>query len=604
MRLNRPTEPSLLSTLWRFRSYGRPHRRLLALGVLCRTGELLADLAVPWPIALVVDGVLGHGKLHGLQGEFVRRTGLSGVGILVVAAVASLVFTLLSGMLDYLGDRLMNGAGERITANIRCDVFSQLLRLPMTFHDRRSVGELTSRMSSDTNRIEDCLVDVFSTLLPGVMTIVGLSLVITALDWRLGLVALSAAPLVFLAAQRYSRLTREAARARRAAEGQLAAITAETITGIKTVHVAGTHDVHEQEFARFNGTALRAGLRSVDLRARFTPLLEGTSAFGTAGLLLVGGYGAMQGWWTAGTLVVALAYFRDLLRPLRSMARLSLTLSTGAASAERVAEILDVPAHGRPTRTPSWIEPSVRLDHVSLDYGRGPVLTDIDLDVPAGGRLALSGANGAGKSSVLALIAGLYHPSAGRVLIGGHDVQTLDNSFLRSQVSVVLQDTFLFSGSVFENVLMGKPDASPHDVAQACAAAGVLDFTDELPDGLSTALGDRGVGLSGGQRQRVGIARALLRDSPIVLLDEPTSGLDVAAEQALIEAFKTLMDGRTVIMTTHRPALLSLADHVETLREGRLVASEPSRSTPGDATRPRDHRRVVNSPDASATTAP
>ena len=355
------TEPGLLPTLWRFRAYGRPHRRLLALGVLCRVGELLADLAVPWPIALVVDGVLGHGRLHGLQGAVVRGAGVSGVGLLVLAAVASLVFTLLSGAFDYLGDRLMNSAGERITASIRADVFSHLLRLPMAFHDRRSVGELTSRMSSDTNRIEDSLIGLFSTLLPGVMNLGGLAAVITALDWRLGLIALSAAPLVFFAAKRYSRLTRQAARARRAAEGQLAALTAETITGIRTVHVAGTQDVHEEEFARYNGTALRVGLRSVDLRARFTPLLEATSACGTASLLLVGGYGALQGWWTVGILVVALAYFRDMLRPLRSMSSLSLTLTTGAASAERVAEILDVPdrRQGRSdTRTDRAVRPA------------------------------------------------------------------------------------------------------------------------------------------------------------------------------------------------------------------------------------------------------
>jgi ATP-binding cassette, subfamily B, bacterial len=206
--------------------------------------------------------------------------------------------------------------------------------------------------------------------------------------------------------------------------------------------------------------------------------------------------------------------------------------------------------------------------------------------VQAGTRLALSGPNGSGKTSVLALIAGLYHPATGRVLIGGHDVESLDNSVLHIHVSAVLQDTFLFSGSVFDNVLLGRPGASPDEVMRACAAAGVLKFTDELPDGLSTRLGDRGIGLSGGQRQRVGIARALLRDSPIVLLDEPTSGLDVVAERTLIDALKRLMHGRTVIMTTHRPALLDLADRTETLCEGRLVARVRPARTAEDAAQP------------------
>jgi ATP-binding cassette subfamily B protein len=234
--------------------------------------------------------------------------------------------------------------------------------------------------------------------------------------------------------------------------------------------------------------------------------------------------------------------------------------------------VLDVPERASGS-TPAHLEPSVRLEGVWLEYDRGPVLADLDLDVPAGTRLALRGPNGAGKSSVLALVAALYPPTTGRVLIGGTDVQTLDDSVRRRQVAVVLQDTFLFSGSLYDNVLLGRPDASRDDVLAASAAAGVLDFADGLPEGLATQLGDRGVGLSGGQRQRVGIARALLQDAPIVLLDEPTSGLDRDAERTLVDALKTLMSGRTVIMTTHRPALLDLADTTVDMRDGRLAPS-------------------------------
>jgi ATP-binding cassette, subfamily B, bacterial len=573
VEVSRHRAGGLLRTLWRFRRYAAPHRRLLGVGLLCRIAEMLADLAVPWPVALVIDGVLRHGPpLHGLQGTVVHRLGGPGLRLLIVAALASLALTLVSGLMDYLGDRVMNSAGERITARIRADVFGHLLRLPMAFHDRRSVGELTSRMSSDTNRIEDSLVAVFSTLFPGVLTLGGLATVTVLLDWRLGLVALGAAPLVFLAAQRYSRLTREAARVRRAAEGRLAALTAETLSGIRAVSALGSQSVHEEAFAEHNRDALRAGLRSVDLRARFTPLLEATSALGTAGLLVVGGLGALRGWWTPGVLVVVLTYFRNMLTPLRAMSRLSLTLTFGAASAERVVEILDVPEGCRSGVRPERLEPSARLEGVWLDYGRGPVLAGVDLVVPPGARLALRGPNGAGKSSVLALVAGLYAPTAGRVLIGSAEVASLDESVLRRAIAVVLQDTFLFSGSLFDNVLLGRPDASVEQVTAACTAAGVLQFADDLPAGLDTPLGDRGVGLSGGQRQRVGIARALLQNAPVVLLDEPTSGLDHDAERTLVAALQRLMTGRTVIMTTHRPALLGLADATVHLTEGRVDA--------------------------------
>jgi ATP-binding cassette, subfamily B, bacterial len=341
---------------------------------------------------------------------------------------------------------------------------------------------------------------------------------------------------------------------------------------------------------------LTAGLRSVDLRARFTPMLEATSALGTAALLLVGGVGVLQEWWSPGVLIVTLTYFRNMLSPLRSLSKLSLTLTVGAASAERVAEILDEPGRRPVDAQPARLDPSVRFEGVCLTYGRGPVLNDVHLDVPAGTRLALSGPNGSGKSSILALVAGLYPPTKGRVLIGETAVAALDESVLRREVSVVLQDTFLFSGSVFDNVLLGRPEAAPEDVVRASAAAGVLKFTDELPGGLGTQLGDRGVGLSGGQRQRVGIARALLRNSPIVLLDEPTSGLDRDAERALIDALDTLMTGRTVIMTTHRPALLDLADRTVPIRDGRLLAEEAPPPRQGTVSYLGDHQRIPESP--------
>jgi ABC-type multidrug transport system fused ATPase/permease subunit len=431
-------------------------------------------------------------------------------------------------------------------------------------------------MSSDTNRIEDSLTAVFSTLLPGVLTVGGLGAVMAVLDWRLGLIALGSAPLVLLSAKRLSLLAREASRTRRAAEGRLAALTSETLAGMRTIHVTGSRRVHEDGFAAHNDDALAAGLRAVDLRARFTPVLEATSACGTAALLLLGGLGVLRGWWTPGVLVVTLTYFARMISPLRSLSKLSLTLTVGAASAERVAEVLDVPTRREAGRPPSSVVPTVRLDRVSLDYGRGPVLTDLDLEVPEGSRVALSGSNGAGKSSVLALVAGLYAPTSGRVLIGGTEVHDLPDDLLRREVSVVLQDTFLFSGSVFDNVLLGRPSATPEEVLAACSAAGVLEFTRQLPAGLLTELGDHGVGLSGGQRQRIGIARALLRDAPIVLLDEPSSGLDLAAERSLVGALARLMTGRTVLMTTHRPALLDLADRIVVIAGGRLVV-EPAR---------------------------
>ncbi|MEU4674427.1 ABC transporter ATP-binding protein [Amycolatopsis sp. NPDC023774] len=564
----------LLPQLWRFRSYGRPHLRALSLGVGLRMGELLADLARPWPLALVIDGVFKGGRPRGPLAPLATVFGGSAVAQLTAAAAAVVVITLASGAFDYLGDRVMNGAGERITAEIRTDVFGHLQRLPMTFHDRQAVGELTSRISIDTDRIEDSLVDMFSTLLPGLLSIAGFAAVLLSVDWRLGLIAIACTPLVFITAARYTRLTRAAARRRRAAEGALAGFVSESLHGIRTIHAFGRHDLHDERFATSNGETLQAGLRAVELRARFTPMLEVVTAAGAAVLLWVGGLGVLNHWWTVGLLVVVTSYLNDMVKPMRGLSKLSITFSQGAASAERVSGILDqaprspTPARPLPARATGHVE----LRAVDLDYGRGSVLHHLDLTIRRGERVALLGPNGAGKSSVLALIAGLYRPTAGRLFLDGQPLADLPVEWVHRQVAVVLQDTFLFSGTLADNIRYARPDATHDQVAQAADAALVTRFTDALPDGLDTRLADGGTGLSGGQRQRVGIARALLVDAPIVLLDEPTAGLDVEAEQLVVEALTRLVRDRTVIMTTHQPALTRLAIRTIHLDNGALAA--------------------------------
>jgi ATP-binding cassette, subfamily B, bacterial len=560
----------LLRQLWQFRSYGRPHLRALSLGVGLRICELLADLAQPWPLALVVDGLFAAGGPHGPPALLASLVGGSTRALLVAAAVALLVVTLASGAFDYLGDRVMNGAGEKITAAIRTDAFANLQRLPMTYHDQHAVGELTSRISTDTDRIETSLTAVFSTLFPGVLSIVGFGAVLVSVDWRLGLIAIGCIPAVFLSSARYSRLTRQSARQQRAAEGRLAGFVAESLQGIRTIHAFGSHDLHDTRFAVDNSDTLRAGLRAVELRARFTPLLEAITAVGTAVLLWVGGLGVLDGWWSVGLLVVVTSYLRDMIKPVRGLSRLSMTFTQGAASAERVAEVLarTPPAPDGTQRLPVRADGRIDLVDVVLDYGRGPVLHHLDLTIRPGERVALLGPNGAGKSTVLALIAGLYQPTAGALRLDGRDTAHLPNQWLHRQIAVVLQDTFLFSGTIAENIRYARPDATPEEVTQAAQTALVSDFADDLPDGLDTRLGDGGIGLSGGQRQRVGVARALLLDAPVVLLDEPTAGFDSHAERLVVEALTRLVQGRTVVMTTHRPALIRLATRTVDIHDG------------------------------------
>jgi ATP-binding cassette subfamily B protein len=490
--------------------------------------------------------------------------------MLVVASVAVLLITAASGLFDYLGDRFMNGAGERITSRIRSDVFGYVERLPMAFHDRQTIGELTSRVVSDTSRIESSLLDLFTDLIPAVLTLVGTAVVLLSVSWELGLIGLCVAPLVYVTALHFARLTRRNARRKRAAVGNLTGFVTESLQGIRTVHAFGNQHMQDARFSSTNDKVLSLGLRSVDLSARFGPVLQSVGAVGTAAVLFVGGYGALHGWWAVGILVVVTSYLKNMLSPMKTLAKLAPSFTQGAASAERIADILDQPTEhvGTADTLPERVAGKIQLRAVGLDYGRGPVLNNLNLTINPGERIALLGDNGAGKSTTLSLIGGLYGPTHGQVLLDGHSVPEVPEHWLHQQVAMVLQDTFLFSGTLAENLRYGRPDATDEQLAAVAEAALVTEFAQRLPHGLDTVIAAGGIGLSGGQRQRVGIARALLVDSPVVLLDEPTAGLDAHAEQLVVQALTHLVNNRTVIMTTHQPALTRLATRTIHLHRG------------------------------------
>ncbi|MCG2624902.1 ABC transporter ATP-binding protein/permease [Arthrobacter sp. I2-34] len=587
---------STLRELWRFKDYGRPERKSLVLGVLMNGGQMAANLAAPWPLALVINDLLqdkgqgkGQGKgqaqsgiLHTVAGWF----GGSSMAMLLVAASAVLVITAAAGMFSYLGDMYMNGSGQRITSRIRADVFAYTQRLPMAFHDRQTVGELTSRVVSDTSTVESTLRDVATDLVPSVLTLAGTAAVMVTVDWRLGLIGLVVAPLVFLTANHFAGLTRQYARRKRSATGDLTGLVTESLMGIRTVHAFGNQRVQDQRFATQNDNVLSLSLRSVKVSAKFSPALQLVAAMGTALVLFVGGYGALNGWWQVGVLVVVTSYLKSMLLPMKSLAKLAPSFTQGAASAQRIADILDQPTdhQGTDEPLPARVDGRIELRKVMLDYGtgRGPVFTDVDLTVTPGERIALLGDNGAGKSTLLSVIGGLYRPTTGQVLLDGHSVPDVPEHWLHQQVAMVLQDTFLFSGTLVDNIRYGRPDATDAEVAAAAEAALVCEFADDLPDGLDTTVGTGGTGLSGGQRQRVGIARALLVDAPVVLLDEPTAGLDVHAEELVVKALGRLVEGRTIIATTHRPAVTALATRTVYLRQGGVLDTELPETAPAE----------------------
>ena len=360
----------------------------------------------------------------------------------------------------------------------------------------------------------------------------------------------------------------------READGDVAATATEGLSAIHLVQ-AFTLERHQRDrLAAGNAHSLRAGLESARLQARFSPIVDTTSAISTGLVLFFGAQQVLAGRLTLGVLLVFLSYLGSLYKPVKALSKLSASLSRGIASAQRVAEVLDQRsdvADGPMSVPAPPLTGRIDLHEVTFSYGREPVLAGLDLRIDAGETVALVGPTGAGKSTIAALILRLIEPQAGAVTVDGLDTRTLTLSSLRRQISLVPQDCVVLSGSLRDNILLGRPDASDAEVSRAARTALLDEFAVRLPHGLDTEIGERGADLSGGQRQRLSIARAILRDAPILLLDEPTSALDADAERLIVQAIEQLPRDRTTLIIAHRLSTIRRADRIIVLEAGRIV---------------------------------
>jgi ATP-binding cassette subfamily B protein len=559
-------------TIVRFRRFLRPYRLKLVTGTALTLASTLFALAQPWPLKIIIDGVLKDQPLH--------LPGLSFVGdwssreLLNAAIIAYIAILVLGALLDFIGTYLMDSSGERLISDVREAVFARLQRLSLRFHTTQRTGDLTSRLMSDIGRVQDMLVQSFSSLIPNVAMLVGMIAVMLLIDWTFTLVALSVSPLLFLSVYRYTGRIKTASRHARQREGQLAARATEVLGAVPVVQAFARESYEDERFSQQSSYTLAANLQAVRLQAQFSPLVDVLAGLGTAAVLWVGTHRVLSGQLSLGTLLVFMSYVGSFYKPMRQLSKLSYVSSRGVASAERLYEILDAEMDVRdlPDAVPMpALRGDVRFEHVELAYGDTVVLHDVDFQVEPGEMVAVVGPTGAGKSSLVSLIPRFFDPRRGRVLVDDRDVRAIQLRSLRSQIAMVLQQPILFEGTIRENIAYGRPGATDADVLAASRAALVDDFVERLPDGYDTVIGERGGTLSGGERQRVSIARALVRDAPILILDEPTSGLDPASEHLLIAALSNLIAGRTTFVIAHRMSTIVSADRVLVIDRGRIV---------------------------------
>src|SRR3989441_2584596 len=554
----------------------RPFRKQLCWAALAMVLDAFLTVFRPWPLKVVIDRVLSHKPsrvpfLH----AWLDSAPFSRMEILYGACAATLLIAVLTGVLTYYFTRTMGAVGQHFVFTIRRDLFAHLQRLSLRFHNCQRRGDLITRLTTDIQAIQDLTANGIIVLGSNAFLIAGMLVLMFWLNWQFALAALSVTPLLFWVVFRYTRRIRVAARQARANTGLLASLAQETLSSIQIVQGLAQEEQQDDRFRAQSRSGLQAYLESVRYQARVAPLVDVLAAVGLAIVMWLGATRVLAGVLTTGDLVIFFAYITNLYSPIKALARLSYTYSKASVGAERIAEVMRVRSEVRDRKRARPAPPlrgRIEFRDVSFEYETGrTVLSHINLAIAPGEKIAIVGATGTGKSTLVSLVPRFYDPSDGEVRIDGQDIRNYALQSLREQISLVLQDQLLFSGTIRENIAFGRPDASDEEIAAAAVTANADEFIQRFPAGYETLVAERGTTLSGGQKQRIAVARAILRDAPILILDEPTTGLDAVAEQTVMEALERAVAGHTTLIIAHRLTTVRLADRIVVLDRGRIV---------------------------------
>lgn len=555
----------------RFFPYLRRVRVQVTIGLVASVLGASMEWIAPWPLKLIFDSVMARRPLPAVLTSL-PASPQARLNVLVLAMLGA---ALLLGLFSYVAAQLLAHAGQRVVFEVRRDFFRHLEAQSLGFHQRRSTGDLLSRLGSDTQALQSMLVDAIPSLMKNSVTLIGMVAIMLFMDWRFTLVALSLWPVLYFTVRYFMYHIKAAQRRARRWEGEANTIAQEALTSLTVVQAFGREEHEADRFTHFTGEGLRANQRAVTLQAAFTPIATVLMTVTTVLVVWLGVRTVLAGSLTPGDLIVFTAYLRGMYSPVRQLAKLANIVSRGQASAERIVEILDtreeIPELPD-ARTPGGIRGMVDLDRVSFSYADGrDVLTSVTLHVPVGARVALVGATGSGKSTLLRFVPRFFDPTQGTVRLDGVDVREFTVAGLRRQVALVPQEPYVFRGTVWENIAYGGDDVSRDDAIAAARAVGVDQVLSRLSDGYDTFIAERGSTLSGGQRQCIALARAMARDPRVLLLDEPTTGLDGSVEAVVLAALSRLARNRTTIVVSHDMAAVRDVDFVAVIERGRIV---------------------------------
>ena len=554
----------------------RPHWKTLLLALLAVVGETLADVLEPWPITIVVDNVLQGKRLPApLVGVVGSIFGHDTSALLRFALGSILLIAVVGGVSTYVEKYLTTSVSQWVAHDLRLLLYQRIQRLSLAEHGKSRAGDLITRVTKDIDAVQDFIDTALLGIIVNVMTLVGMVAIMLYVNWRFTLIGLAVAPVLFVLVYFYSRRIKEASRTVKRKESELLSGVAEVLASIHVVQAFAREDYEDRRFKSESRQNVSAGLQARSVKAKLSPMVDIIVASGTCFVLAYGVKLVAAGQLSTGVLIVFLMYLKKTYKPIKDLSKMANTLSKAAVSYERIQEVLGVESAIRDLPEAQVAPPfqgAIEFDRVTFEYDAGVhVLKDVSLRLEPGQVAAIVGPSGMGKSTIAGLVPRFFDPISGTIRIDGTDIRQFTLKSLRDQISFVLQDSLLFRGTIWENLSYGRPTADPEDTIRAAQLANAHDFIMNLPLGYATMVGERGSTLSGGQRRRIAIARAMVRDTPILILDEPTTGLDAASEHAVVEALERLMKGRTCLVIAHHLDTIRRADIIFVVKDTAIV---------------------------------
>jgi ABC-type multidrug transport system fused ATPase/permease subunit len=563
------------------RSLVRPYRGTLLIILTAMLVQTAMSVAGPWPLKVILDNVVGSHKLAPWLDDLLRpiMDGSSKMQIAAAAAIAAVAIAAVGAIASYIANYYTTGVGQWVARDLRLRTYHHLQQLSLSYYDTHQTGTLLSTITSDIQTIQSFASSSTLGILVDMLTIVGMLFIMFRLNWDFTLIAVAVTPFMLLLVSRFKKAVKKATHEVRKQQSKIVTVVEQGLQSMKVVKAFGRQELAENELAEVSQASVGASLKARRLKALLSPIVAITVSLCTAVVLWRGSALIIAGLMTAGALTVFLSYLNKFFKPVQDLATMTNTIAQAAVGVERIRGILEADAvipERADAREPQALTGEIEFEHVAFAYGPdAPVLRDVSFHIKAGQMVGVVGPTGCGKSTIVSLIPRFYDPTAGTIKIDGADIREYKFHAMRDQIGYVLQETVLFEGSVRDNIAYGCKAVTQEQIVEAATLANADEFIARMPHGYDTMVGERGETLSGGQRQRIGIARAIIRNNPILILDEPTAALDTESESLVMEALERLMKGRTVITIAHRLSTIRDADKIIVLKGG-VVAEEGS----------------------------